>query len=71
MRVVTKEELRKMIKNNEDISNVDTSQITDMNRLFCDSKITELPTNFNTSNVTNMELMFKITIFIWTFKNYF
>ena len=32
MRVENREELRQMIKNNEDISNVDTSQITDMKK---------------------------------------
>ena len=58
MKVVDREELKKMIDNNEDISKVDTSQITNMCDLFNSSKITKLPSNFNTINVRNMGYMF-------------
>jgi len=35
---VTREQLIQMIQNNEDVSNVDTSEITDMSCLFKNNK---------------------------------
>ena len=60
MKVVDRDTLKEMIENNEDISNVDTSEITDMSGIFSFSSITSLPENFNTSNVTDMSHMFSI-----------
>ena len=45
MRIVDRDTLRRMIKNKEDISNVDISQITDMSYMFAGSDIVELPDN--------------------------
>ena len=59
MKVVNRNELIKMIKNNEDISSVDTSKVTDMNELFWDSQMTELPDSFNISKVRDMTHMFQ------------
>ena len=51
MKVVDEKTLRQMIRDNEDISNVDTSQITDMSDLFMNNHtITSWPNNFDTSN---------------------
>ncbi|EAC8464481.1 BspA family leucine-rich repeat surface protein [Listeria monocytogenes] len=47
---------------NLDLSNLDTSQVTDMNNMFFLCKATSLDvSNFDTSNVTNMEFMFQQT----------
>ena len=55
---ITKEELRDLILNGKDISNIDYSHITDMSFMFYDcSELTSIPL-LNTSNVTNMSYMF-------------
>ncbi len=53
------DQLREMIKNNEDVSNVDTSEITDMSFLFSDNKnFNQDISKWNVSNVENMRAMF-------------
>ncbi len=56
---VTKETLREMIKNGEDYSQVDISEITDMSRIFwgIDSLAYDI-SDWDVSNVTNMSGMF-------------
>ena len=58
MKKVTKEELRDMILNGEDISKVDYSEITDMSGMFykC-TNLKEIP-HLDTSKVTDMSWMF-------------
>ena len=58
MKKVTKEELRDMIQNGEDISKVDYSDITDMSLMFdgC-ANLFEIP-NLDTSNIADMFGMF-------------
>ena len=58
MKKVTKEQLRDMILNGEDISNVDYSHIIDMQWMFykC-TNLKEIP-YLDTSKVTDMSLMF-------------
>ena len=57
--MITKEQLRYKILNNEDISGIDYSHITDMSKMFyyCKS-LKEVPL-FDTSKVTNMGSIFK------------
>ena len=55
---VTRDKLLEMIKNNEDISDVDTSGITNMSYLFQDSEFNQDISNWNVSKVKNMERMF-------------
>ncbi len=61
---VTKEQLIEMIKNNEDVSNVDTSEITDMSFLFYENKtFNQDISKWNVSNVVNMQSMFYKSMF--------
>ena len=55
---VTKEQLRDMVLNGEDINTVDYSDVTDMRYMFhaC-SSLEEIP-HLDTSKVTNMRYMF-------------
>ena len=56
---VTIDELKDMIANNEDVTNVCTSNITDMSYLFKDnSTFNQDISNWDVSNVTNMSYMF-------------
>ena len=57
-KVTDKRQLRDMILNGEDISNVDYSEITDMSRMFFEcTHLKEIP-HLDTSKVTDMEGMF-------------
>ncbi|MCF2903059.1 DUF285 domain-containing protein [Pseudoalteromonas sp. OFAV1] len=57
--VVTLDELKNMIAANEDVTNVCTSQITDMSNLFyLKNDFNQDISNWDTSNVTNMYYMF-------------
>ena len=53
--VVSEEQLREMINNNENISYVITSKITDMELLFYEKEINGNISHWDTSNVTNMK----------------
>ncbi len=55
---VTRQELIRMIKNDEDYSQVDVSGITDMNSLFEGKRVKYDITGWDVSNVTNMSEMF-------------
>ena len=55
----TKEELKQMIENGEDVTRVDTSEITDMSGLFkSNAAFNQDISCWDVSNVTNMNLMF-------------
>jgi surface protein len=58
--IVTYDELKEMIRQGEDVTNVDTSQITDMSDLIYDYKSTfnQDISEWDVSNVTNMTYMF-------------
>ena len=61
---LTREQLIRMIRNNEDVSNVDTSDITDMSFLFENNTIFNQDiSKWNVSNVTDMSYMFSYSIF--------
>ena len=61
---VTREQLRKMIKNNEDVSNIDTSEITDMSFLFYNNKtFNQDISKWDVSNVKHMSEMFYKNVF--------
>ncbi len=72
---VTREQLEIMIQNNDDVSNVDTSEITDMSFLFKDNKkFNQNISGWNVSNVINMKSMFQNSVFNndisnWNFFN--
>lgn len=52
---VNRRTLKKMIKNNKDVSSVDTSKIFNMSKLFKNNKIFNQDiSRWNVSNVTNM-----------------
>ncbi len=56
---LTKNELRRKIKNHEDVTQVDTSCITDMSFLFAGQRdFNQDISNWDVSNVTNMKRMF-------------
>jgi len=55
---ISKEELKRMIRNNKDVRNVNTSQITDMSHLCSTSDFNQDISKWDVSNVTNMENMF-------------
>jgi len=56
---LTKNELRRKIKNHEDVTQVDTSCITDMSFLFSGQRdFNQDISNWDVSNVTNMKRMF-------------
>jgi len=58
-RPLTREELKDMIKNNKNITEVNTSEITDMSYLFKDNKsFNQDISGWDTSKVTNMSYMF-------------
>jgi surface protein len=46
------------IKFNGDISNWNTKNVTDMNRMFCDSTFNKDISKWNTKNVKTMQYMF-------------
>jgi len=57
---ITLSELKKMIEDNENVSNVNTSQITDMSGLFkMKPNFNDDISNWDVSNVTNMSYMFE------------
>jgi surface protein len=57
--LITKEELIQKIKNNEDVTNIDTSGITDMSQLFFrNSSFNQDISRWDVSNVTDMSYMF-------------
>lgn len=61
---VTREQLIEMIKNNNDVSNIDTSDIIDMSYLFLNNKtFNQDISKWNTSNVKKMVSMFENSIF--------
>ncbi len=61
---VTREQLIQMIKKNEDVSNVDTSEIKDMSLLFYHNKtFNQDISKWDVSNVTNMKGMFYDSVF--------
>ena len=55
---VTRQELIEMIKNGEDYSQVDVSEITDMSELFFGKEVLFDITSWDVSNVTSMRNMF-------------
>ena len=56
---VTRLQLDKMIKNGEDVTNINTSEITDMSELFYEYEyFNQDISNWDVSNVTNMYSMF-------------
>ena len=56
---ITREQLIEMIKNNEDVTEVNTSKITNMSRLFKGNHtFNQDISDWDTSNVTNMNEMF-------------
>ena len=62
--MVTAIQLKRMIKNNEDVSSVDISQITDMNFLFENNKSFNGDiSNWDVSNIISMYGMFKNSTF--------
>lgn len=56
--IVSEEQLRNMISNNEDVSKVCTSKITNMNYMFSSSQFNGDISNWDVSSVTNMGGMF-------------
>ncbi len=57
---ITREELDEMIANNQDVTQVNTSQITDMHELFKNNKeFNQDISNWDVSSVTNMQAMFR------------
>ena len=61
--VVSEAQLRTMIANNEDITTVCTSKITNMKNLFFSSKVNGDISKWDVSNVTDMSHMFHYTQF--------
>ena len=66
----TKDELKDLIDkliqergNNADLNDIDTSEITDMEKLFYTSKFNGDISEWDVSNVTNMEYMFYLSKF--------
>jgi len=56
---VNKEQLKKMIINNEDVTNLDVSAITDMNGMFATCyRFNQDISKWDVSSVTNMSEMF-------------
>ncbi len=55
---ITKDELKKMIKNGEDVTQVDVSGIMDMSGLFDMTSFNQPIGDWNVSNVVNMHRMF-------------
>tara|TARA_B110000208_G_scaffold101489_1_gene126440 strand:+ start:253 stop:1059 length:807 start_codon:yes stop_codon:yes gene_type:complete len=62
-KVVDEEMLKEMIANNDDITFVCTSKITDLSRLFSHSDFNQPIGNWDVSNVTNMSGMFSYSAF--------
>ena len=59
---ITKEQLRVMIRSGKDVTDVNTSEITDMSNLFYDvDGFKQDISRWDTSNVTNMSHMFRKT----------
>ena len=59
---ITREQLVQMIQNKEDVSKVNTSEITDMSELFRDNAtFNQDISNWDTSSVVSMEKMFQNT----------
>lgn len=72
---VTREQLIEMINKNEDVTQVDVSEITDMSSLFKGNKtFNQDISQWNFSNMTYMIDVFKGTIFfnknLFNFKKY-
>ena len=61
--VVSENQLRDMIDNNEDISNVITSKITDMRLMFYSNNLNGDISSWDVSNVTDMSWMFSGSTF--------
>jgi len=59
---ITREQLIKMINNDEDVTQVNTSQITDMHWIFIDNRdFNQDISGWDVSNVTNMNRLFWLT----------
>ncbi len=56
---LTKEELIRMIRNGENVTEVDVSGITNMNHMFYASSFNQDISGWDVSNVTNMDSMFR------------
>lgn len=61
--VVSEEQLREMIENGDEVSNVCTSKITNMSGLFTQSQFNGDISSWDVSNVTNMDGIFARTPF--------
>jgi len=56
---ITREKLKKMVKNGEDVTQINTSGITNMQEMFAGAKsFNQDISNWDTSKVTNMRAMF-------------
>ena len=68
--IVDVQEIKSMINNNEDLSKICTSKVTDMNYLFVNSKFNGNISNWDVSNVVFMDYMFSNSQFNGDISNW-